>query len=175
MVRISGLAVAVVLIGVALAWTYLGMRAVMDIGGACATGGPYVPAQACPEGATTLLSVGIPLLLLATFAASGIALMLGLGLTAPVTAGAVEANPQVCSGLDSGKIDLGGNKTTYVVHAPEGMLITGYCVKAGSAKQGLTALKDSGIGSGAIAPVETIACCSPLTASPLTSASLTAQ
>lgn len=74
MVRISGLAVAVVLIGVALAWTYLGMRAVMDIGGACATGGPYVPAQACPEGATTLLSVGIPLLLLATFAASGIAL-----------------------------------------------------------------------------------------------------
>lgn len=74
MARISGLGVAVVLIGIALAWTYLGMRAVMDIGGACATGGPYVPVQPCPEDATTLLSVGIPLLLLATFAASGIAL-----------------------------------------------------------------------------------------------------
>ena len=74
LVRIGGLVVSVALIGVALAWTYLGMRAIMDIGGACATGGPYVPVQPCPEGASTLLSVGIPLLLLATFAASGLAL-----------------------------------------------------------------------------------------------------
>lgn len=27
---------------------YLGMRAVMEIGGACADGGPYVPRQSCP-------------------------------------------------------------------------------------------------------------------------------
>ena len=66
--------VSVALIGVTLTWTFLGMRAVMDIGGACATGGPYVPVQPCPEGASALLSAGIPLLLLATFAASGIAL-----------------------------------------------------------------------------------------------------
>ena len=72
--RIGGLAVSVALVGVGLAWTYLGMRAIMDIGGACATGGPYVPVQPCPAGASTLLSVGIPLLLLATFAASGLAL-----------------------------------------------------------------------------------------------------
>ena len=72
--RIGGLAVSVALVGVGLAWTYLGMRAIMDIGGACATGGPYVPVQSCPAGASTLLSVGIPLLLLATFAASGLAL-----------------------------------------------------------------------------------------------------
>lgn len=26
---------------------FLSMRAVMDIGGACASGGPYVPAQPC--------------------------------------------------------------------------------------------------------------------------------
>ena len=76
LVRMSGLVVSVALIGVALAWTYFGMRAIMDIGGACATGGPYVPAQTCPEGASTLLSVGAPLLLLATFAASGIAFTL---------------------------------------------------------------------------------------------------
>ena len=74
LIRTSGLVVAVALIGVSLAWTYLGMRAVMDIGGACASGGPYVPVQPCPEGATALLSGGIPLLLLATLAASGIAL-----------------------------------------------------------------------------------------------------
>ena len=72
--RIGGLVVSVALVGVGLAWTYLGMRAIMDIGGACATGGPYVPVQSCPAGAATLLSVGIPLLLLATFAASGLAL-----------------------------------------------------------------------------------------------------
>jgi len=72
--RTGGLAVSVALVGVGLAWTYLGMRAIMDIGGACATGGPYVPVQSCPAGASTLLSIGIPLLLLATFAASGLAL-----------------------------------------------------------------------------------------------------
>jgi hypothetical protein len=72
--RIGGLVVSVALVGVGLAWTYLGMRAIMDIGGACATGGPYVPVQSCPAGAATLLSVGIPVLLLATFAASGLAL-----------------------------------------------------------------------------------------------------
>lgn len=77
LVRIGGLVVSVALVGVALAWTYLGMRAIMDIGGACATGGPYVSAQPCPEGASALLSGGVPLLLLATFAASGLALWIG--------------------------------------------------------------------------------------------------
>jgi hypothetical protein len=76
LVRVVGLVASVALVGVALAWTYFGMRSIMDIGGACATGGPYVPVQPCPEGASTLLSVGAPLLLLATFAASGIALTL---------------------------------------------------------------------------------------------------
>ena len=38
---------------------FLAMRAVMDIGGACAEGGPYVPAQACPDGATPALMLGI--------------------------------------------------------------------------------------------------------------------
>jgi hypothetical protein len=35
-----------------------------------------------------------------------------------------------------GKVDVGGEQTTLVVTAPEGFLITGYCVKAGSEKQG---------------------------------------
>ena len=42
-----------------LTLVYLGMRAVMDIGGACADGGPYVSAQSCPEGSTIALMGGI--------------------------------------------------------------------------------------------------------------------
>ncbi len=46
------------------------------------------------------------------------------------------ANNQVCSGLDSGKIDVSGEKPSITVSAPDGMLISGYCVKAGSTKNG---------------------------------------
>jgi hypothetical protein len=60
--------VSVALVALTITWTFLGMRAVMDIGGACATGGPYVPVQSCPQGASVMLSVAIPLLLLASFA-----------------------------------------------------------------------------------------------------------
>lgn len=38
---------------------FLGMRAVMDIGGACASGGPYVPVQPCPAGVPLVLIGGI--------------------------------------------------------------------------------------------------------------------
>ncbi|MET3961748.1 hypothetical protein ABIE44_001682 [Marmoricola sp. OAE513] len=59
--------------GIGLAWTYYGQRVVMDVGGSCADGGPYVSAQPCPDGAG-LMAVGIPVMLLfvigATFAAT---------------------------------------------------------------------------------------------------------
>ena len=42
-----------------LVLVFLAMRAVMDIGGTCAEGGPYVVAQSCPEGATPALMLGI--------------------------------------------------------------------------------------------------------------------
>ncbi len=38
---------------------WLGMRAVMDIGGACAEGGPFVPVQPCPDGAPAALTLGM--------------------------------------------------------------------------------------------------------------------
>jgi hypothetical protein len=38
---------------------FLGMRAVMDIGGYCAEGGPYEIATHCPDGATPALLLGI--------------------------------------------------------------------------------------------------------------------
>ena len=37
---------------------YLGMRAVMDIGGACADGGPYVSAHPCPDGVPGAMFLG---------------------------------------------------------------------------------------------------------------------
>jgi hypothetical protein len=42
-----------------IGWLFLGMRAVMDIGGACADGGPYVPAQPCPTGVPLFMTLGM--------------------------------------------------------------------------------------------------------------------
>lgn len=42
-----------------LTMVFQGMRAVMDVGGYCAEGGPYVIAQSCPEGSTAALLLGI--------------------------------------------------------------------------------------------------------------------
>lgn len=43
---------------------------------------------------------------------------------------------KVCDDLDSGKIDVGGSNPTLEISAPDGFVITEYCVKAGSAVQG---------------------------------------
>lgn len=53
--------VFVTLAGVSCGLTllFLGMRAVMDVGGACASGGPYVPRVECPEGVPLLMIGGI--------------------------------------------------------------------------------------------------------------------
>ena len=42
-----------------ITFVWLGMRAVMDIGGACAEGGPFVPVQPCPDGVPFLLMTGM--------------------------------------------------------------------------------------------------------------------
>jgi hypothetical protein len=49
---VAGLAAGITLV-------FLGMRAVMEIGGACATGGPYVPAVECPEGVPAVTLIGV--------------------------------------------------------------------------------------------------------------------
>jgi hypothetical protein len=55
------LLVLVATFGLAASVTFiwLGMRAVMDIGGACADGGPFVPVQPCPAGAAAALTLGM--------------------------------------------------------------------------------------------------------------------
>jgi hypothetical protein len=49
---------------------------------------------------------------------------------------AVSSGAQVCPAGTSGKIDVSGDDQTLTITAPDGYAITGYCVKAGSAKQG---------------------------------------
>jgi len=51
------LGVAGVAAGITL--LFLGMRAVLDIGGVCAEGGPYVTRQSCPQGTTLAMLIGI--------------------------------------------------------------------------------------------------------------------
>jgi hypothetical protein len=62
-------------LSVALTWTFLAMRAVMDVGGTCAEGGPYVIAQPCPDGAV-LISVAIPVMIIAAMLGSAFAVWL---------------------------------------------------------------------------------------------------
>ena len=45
----------------ALTGVWLGMRSVMDIGGACGSGGPYEIATPCPAGIEVLLALGFPI------------------------------------------------------------------------------------------------------------------
>ncbi len=73
--QLVALLTSVIVVGMALTWTYLGMRAVMDVGGACAEGGPYVIDQPCPDGSGFLV-LGIPVILVAMFAGSIVAVML---------------------------------------------------------------------------------------------------
>lgn len=60
--------------------------------------------------------------------------LLALGVASPAVAGA--KHDGVCDGLDSGKINVKGSHELVTVEAPEGYLFDGYCVKAGSVKQG---------------------------------------
>lgn len=52
---VAGLAV----VTAGLTVVFLSMRAVMNVGGACGSGGPYVIAQPCPDGVAALLPLGI--------------------------------------------------------------------------------------------------------------------
>ena len=56
---IVGLLGAAFGLAASLTVVWMGMRAVMDIGGACADGGPYVSAQPCPDGVPLLMTLGI--------------------------------------------------------------------------------------------------------------------
>jgi hypothetical protein len=66
--RVAWILGSLFLVSTGITLLFLGMRAVMDIGGACAEGGPFVPVQPCPEGVPLLMIGGIWIGMLAAFA-----------------------------------------------------------------------------------------------------------
>ena len=75
---VAGYLVGVILGSACLTLVFLGMRAVMDVGGACADGGPYVSAQPCPEGTAVAIVGGT----FGLFAAGGLMAWFGARLGA---------------------------------------------------------------------------------------------
>jgi len=74
--RVAPLLVCVLLVTVGLVWAWLSMRAVMGVGGACASGGAYEIATPCPDG-SWLIAVAIPMLLIAAMTGTGLSVSLG--------------------------------------------------------------------------------------------------
>ena len=62
-----GILASLFLVSAGITLLFLGMRSVMDIGGACASGGPFVPVRPCPEGVPALMIGGIWVGMLAAF------------------------------------------------------------------------------------------------------------
>jgi hypothetical protein len=69
--------VCVLVMTLAMTWVFLSMRAVMDIGGTCASGGPYEVATPCPDNVAVLMTLGIPLMVVCAIAGSAVAIGLG--------------------------------------------------------------------------------------------------
>lgn len=75
--RVVTLYVSVLLMLLMMTWVYLSMRAVMDIGGTCGSGGPYVVANPCPDNVAVFMTLGIPVMLISAFVGSAAAMGLG--------------------------------------------------------------------------------------------------
>ena len=71
--RVAGLFTCVVLLAVGLMWAWLSMRAVMGVGGSCASGGPYEIATPCPDG-SWLIAIAIPMLIITAMIGSALAI-----------------------------------------------------------------------------------------------------
>jgi hypothetical protein len=106
---VAGYLVGIAIGSMSITLLFLGMRAVMDVGGACADGGPYVTAQPCPTG----VPVAMLAAMLGLFAAAGLIMWFGsrIGGMAPAV---------VALGWPVLFIALGWNFLDYAFHAPDG-------------------------------------------------------
>ena len=77
--NVIGFGVSLTLLTACLTSLFLAMRKLMDIGGACATGGPYEIAQPCPEGVAAVFPVAIILGIASAFAVGVYGGRLGYG------------------------------------------------------------------------------------------------
>jgi hypothetical protein len=88
---------------------FLGMRAVMDIGGACADGGPYVTAQPCPSGTPLAMLGGM----FGLFGAAGLIMWFGSQISTAAAA-------VVALGWPALFLSLGWNFINYGLRPPDG-------------------------------------------------------
>jgi hypothetical protein len=102
---LAGIAVG----GASIALLFLGMRAVLDVGGACADGGPLDTSQPCPNGVPLALVGGM----VGLFAATGLIVWFGSRLGRPYPA-------IVALGWPILFLALGFNFVDYGIHPPEG-------------------------------------------------------
>jgi hypothetical protein len=100
---------AVAAMAAALTVIWLGMRAVMDIGGACAEGGPFVIDDPCPEGVPLLMTLAIPSL----FLFGGLMVWRGSRLGGPYASLVALAWPALF-------LSLGWNFLEYAFRPPDG-------------------------------------------------------
>jgi hypothetical protein len=91
-----------------ITFVWLGMRAVMDIGGACADGGPFVPVQPCPAGAPAALTLGM----LGLFAFGGLGIYAGVKVGGPWSALPLLGWPALFLSLGWNFLDYGFNPGT---------------------------------------------------------------
>ena len=87
---------------------FLGMRAVMDVGGACADGGPYVSAQPCPTGVPVAMIGGM----FGLFGSAGLIMWFGSQI-GKAAAGLVALGWPVLF------LALGFNFLDYAIHPPD--------------------------------------------------------
>ncbi len=106
-ISVAGYLGGVVLGSMALTLVFLGMRSVMDVGGACADGGPYLSSQSCPAGSTLALVGGI----FALFGAAGLMIWFGTRLGGRYVA-------LVALGWPAMFISLGANFLQYGIDPP---------------------------------------------------------
>jgi hypothetical protein len=105
---LAGYLVGIALGTMSITLLFLGMRAVMDVGGACADGGPFVSAQPCPTGVPLALIGG----LFGLFGAAG--LIVWFGSRIGKTAASI-----VALGWPALFLVLGFNFMDYAVHPPD--------------------------------------------------------
>lgn len=87
---------------------FLGMRAVMDVGGACADGGPYASTQPCPTGVPVVMLTGMIGLFVATGLIVWFGSLIGKGAAAIVALG-----------WPALFLSLGFNFLDYALHPPD--------------------------------------------------------
>lgn len=102
--------IGLVMVAYGITALWFGMRDVMDVGGYCAEGGPYVIQQHCPDGAELLMFTGIPAGIIGLFVA-----MAGGSMAAKGAAGLL------LLGWPALFCSLGWNFIQYAINPPEGM------------------------------------------------------